>query len=251
MGVADKRRKRTHLSRAEAMDEVARYDRRGYTVAQIAELVKVSRKQVEKDLKDIRAGLFRRAVEERGLLVQEKLDQLREVRSEAWLAWERSKSDRVREVEELAAAYKTKEQKAAEKQGKSSDSALSGAEVNKRLEVYKRVLTKEGRTPAAEYLVVVMKCLSTEAELLGLLGETAVNDKAAGPPVDWDKLFQPRRVRVEDDPVEARIREVELMADAKESLEKHGNSAVPPLPVVPGIEGESMVPVSAGRNGVH
>jgi DNA-binding transcriptional ArsR family regulator len=88
----------TKTQREIHLAEVARLDRGGYTTTEIAANTGVTQQQVSYDLKVIRARYAKVVEQERKAKVWEKLALLRELRKEAWEAWERSKANSEKEV---------------------------------------------------------------------------------------------------------------------------------------------------------
>jgi predicted transcriptional regulator len=92
---------RTKTKRERDMELMARMDRRGYSQYQIARHLGISQPQVCYDLKEIRKRYTEAISEEYRAKVEEKRQQLREVRVEAWRAWEKSKADARKVTEEV------------------------------------------------------------------------------------------------------------------------------------------------------
>lgn len=192
-------------SREEYLAKVAELDRRGWAQSKIAKECGVSQPQVCHDLKLIRRRYLEGMSEAREAMVEEKLAQYRDVRREAWAAWERSKK-RTRKVERTRTVVKQEEGagkvpdklgRAKGTKGRAKDAAK--AEVTEELRLVKELLATEGRLPANEYLNTILKCLEAERELLGLDEARKVEITK---PVDWDDLT--RRLAAPD-PVEAAI----------------------------------------------
>jgi hypothetical protein len=140
--------KRTATEREEALAEVAKWDRRGASARDIARRMNVSHTQVNYDLKIIRKRYAESTLLERGAAIQEKISQLREVREQAWAAWEHSKENRERSVKEKVTE--------------------GGANAGQQAERLKVIMTTEGRLPENAYLLTVLKTLEDEANLLDL-----------------------------------------------------------------------------------
>ena len=141
---------RSRTQREERLTEVAAMHRRGMTQTDIAKAVGVTQPQIAYDLREVRTRYQATQLDDHGALVAEKLEQYRDVRREAWLAWERSKEDAGMVVEEFVDASE-------------SDGSRDGSERRIR-----RVATKAGRLPGNQYLLTIMRTLDAERELLGL-----------------------------------------------------------------------------------
>ena len=127
--------------------------------------------------------------------MQEKLEQLREVRLEAWLAWERSKEDRVKKTTEMVKAVKPggKDGKRAggpngtakgkQRSGEKPMPSWGRAEV----EMLRVIVVREGRLADNDYLLTIVRCLEVECLLRGLDPAKAGGPKGAGG-IDWDAL---------------------------------------------------------------
>ena len=137
---------------------IAKYDGRGWTQHMIVEVIK---RQLGISISQPMVGIYRKqmlaetAKAYRGNweeMVAQKVEQLRDVRREAWDAWVRSSEDAQKLVEEY---------------GQVKEAVGDGDYVTSE-EMIKRVITKEGRLPDNAYLNTIMKTLDAERELLGL-----------------------------------------------------------------------------------
>jgi hypothetical protein len=140
-------------------------------------------------------------------LVARKLTQLQDIRAEAWMAWERSKKDAECNTDEknLKTVYRT--------------TVIEGKKVRlpvgERLRLVKSIKRVEGRLPANEYLVTILRCLQEEARLEGLTEEMVVHitqnniGQQNNVSVDWGALS--RRPHVSDE-VEVKIAAAKLSA---------------------------------------
>lgn len=159
---------------------MAKLDRRGYSQADIARVIGVSQQQICEDLKRVREHYRQMANATYAERVEEKRAQLREVRAQAWQAWERSKKDGTRWAEEVTTS--------------------AGGDKTKTTEA------KEGRLPDATYLRVIIETLRDECALDGLNQPQKLNISANV--VDWSELFR-RTVDSEVDQVERRLAEIQ------------------------------------------
>jgi DNA-binding Lrp family transcriptional regulator len=184
---------RSPLEREEHLEVIAKMDRRGYSQRRIAEMLGISQRQVGEDLKKLKKVYIESQIKERHEYVTEKLEQYREIREEAWLAWERSKEDflRIQETHE---------------QDPSAEDATHAPYI------YKTVRTREGRLPANEYIRTVMSCLEAERDLLGLDAPKKLDMKQLL--IDWDAVSGSLNEEVPD-LVEA---EIQRISDAERLL---------------------------------
>lgn len=141
---------RSRTQREERLTEVAAMHRRGMTQVQIAKALGVSQPQIAYDLRIVQSRYQATQLDELDALKAEKLAQYRDIRREAWLAWERSKEDAGMVMEEFADATVF-------------DGSRDGSERRIR-----RVVTKAGRLSANQYLLTILATLKAECELVGL-----------------------------------------------------------------------------------
>ncbi len=195
---------REHKTREWILAEVARYDRRGYSVAQIAEIMCVSPGQVRYDLKEVKKEYLDRAMDERKVAVQAMLDGYREIRAVAWEAYDRSTRNAKKRTEEWAP-------KISPKQG-GADKGLkkpAPGSAEHTLIKFKEIIQVHGRLPANEYLQTVMQTYKAERELLGL----DEPDKLITGTINlWD-LFKKVKEGDTTDEVEDQIREAGRIQD--------------------------------------
>ena len=187
---------------------VARMHRRGHTVAEIADQVGRSLRRhapgygesgVRKVLRELRENLTAvRPERTYAAMVEEKVEELREVRKEAWAAGEASKGDVVRVVNE-----DVKPRADPTPRGRRGNDPDGAAAVRAELVRVRRTTTTEGRLPDSAYLAVVLKTLDAEMKLLGL--DAGAEAAAAGLPGGghWTKfLVGPPLPAVGGDPLE-------------------------------------------------
>jgi hypothetical protein len=144
---------RNRTEREHQLAEVATLHEQGLTQVKIAKAVGVSQPQVAYDLRIIQTRYRATQVDKVDGRVAKIREQYREVRREAWLAWERSKEDAGMVVEDFANA-------------KGSYASREGIERRIR-----RVVTRAGRLPANQYLLTILAALKAERELDGLDAE--------------------------------------------------------------------------------
>jgi hypothetical protein len=147
---------------AEHRTEIMQLIRRGWTQTEIATKFGIAQETVSKDYRMILKEWREQRVELAADEIETKLAEYREIRSEAWAAWERSKLDAEKETHVTGDSFST------------------------------TTRTKEGRTPANEYLRTVLNCLQAERELLGLdvVKEVHVKGQYLTAQVNWSDLAQ-------------------------------------------------------------
>jgi hypothetical protein len=118
---------------------------------------------VSYDLARIRRDYLKARQHERAALVEEKRQQLREARREAWDAWEKSKENARRVVQEKV------------QDGQGADGRQ------------KTVTTVEGQLPDPAYLRAVLETLRDESALLGLEAPKQVDARVS---LNWDELWK-------------------------------------------------------------
>ncbi len=179
---------------------VAKLDRRGYTQMEIVEGLKketgigVSQSSICLYLKEIRKAYAEAKIEQREALVNEKVQQLREVRREAWEAWERSKSSTRKVTREKGIRLaKEKDKEPVQFKLPRGKKAADRGDVEESLRLLKVITVNEGRLPANAFLEVILKTIEAEAKLRGLFQEihinnttNLVNEKVEFP---WEEFF--------------------------------------------------------------
>jgi len=142
---------KSRTAQEEVKSLIAKMDRRGWTQYEIKEGLKdkgidLSQGMISNYLKKIREEYREVMFLNRKEKVEEKLAQYREIRKEAWEAYDKSRENAEKEQEEFGL-----------------DGDMEGSEVR-----IKRILTTEGRLPDNAYLTTIMKTLESERSLLGL-----------------------------------------------------------------------------------
>lgn len=150
---ASKANKLTQTQRGQVRALIAKMDRRGFGQFDIKDALlregfDLSQPMISVYLKKIREDYKRQEVEDRAAKVRAKLEEYRDIRREAWLAYDLSQKDTFKEQSEYAI---------------SEDEGLEGSEQR-----IKRIVTIEGRLPENAYLTTIMNTLKAERELLGL-----------------------------------------------------------------------------------
>jgi predicted transcriptional regulator len=174
------------------MVQVAMLDRRGYDIHEIADRLGISEEAVQKGIEEVHTRYMNEVMAQRAALTAEKRAQLRELRKEAWEAWERSKGDRERTVTETRPGALCPKCK-----GQGKDARVKGRVCHQcsgtgRMKDSKKVIqVHEGRLPSNEYLKTIIETLREEAELLQLTSPGSVNTQVNV--VAWDTLLAQAR----------------------------------------------------------
>ena len=147
----------TDTQREAVKAKVADLDAKGYSQTSIGRIVGVNQSQVSMYLKSIREGWVESQKTSRGEAVARKIAQYEKIREEAWEAYERSKDNTNKEVDELIPSL----------EGLKGNKGNRGSMISSMVLINK-VRTVEGRLPANEYLSTIMKTLEAERQLLGL-----------------------------------------------------------------------------------
>jgi predicted transcriptional regulator len=169
--------RRTKTEREADRAEAARLDRKGYTVTAIAKMIGVSKQQISYDLKRIRERHLKSCLEERAAKVAEKLEELRDIRVEAWQAWEQSLGNIADELaERILAQIRAKVERCGKLKDQINSALLDGIKVE--------VTGK----PNTECLRIILACIRQERELLAL--DSVGTMDAAPLKLDWDALFR-------------------------------------------------------------
>lgn len=172
--------RRTALQKEEDYAAIARLDRMGYSQREIAARVGLTQGQVCQDIKQIKKRYQTAALGERSAQLVEKLLQYRDVRAEAFEAWEDSKKPGIKVVEEQVLT-RTKER------DPDGDPALQPDDEPEML-LTKIVTTREESLPRNEYLGTILKTIEGERELLGLDAPKKVDLKSQV--FSWDMLAE-------------------------------------------------------------
>lgn len=154
--------------------EIARLRRRGWSITQIAEHLEVHPSRVSAQWKVVVKQLQSDQHSDTKEYVAQKLEEYAEVKREAWEAWERSKAEMCKIVEEQALSRPTIT-------GKGKTRKVEPAVMRK----VKETMTKEYRLAANEYLNTILRCLEAERELLAL---DPVKEMRLTATLNWDAL---------------------------------------------------------------
>lgn len=171
---------RTPTQRKLDLAEIIHLARRGWSQDRIAEKLGLSQPLVCRELKAVYAKMAEQQKMDTEVLIQQKLDRLGYICTEALDAWDKSKEDKEGEVEE------------------ETTSDLRGNSTKTRR-------TKEGRLPDPSYLNIATDCIKQESNLQALnpakevtiKGHLAVWDVLAGVPGAVDG--EAKRLTVEEE----------------------------------------------------
>lgn len=186
------------------MELVARMSRRGHTQHEIREAldkelgVVVGQGTVSTYLKQVRVRYQKTERENSAELVGEKLAQIQEVRKEAWAAYERSKQDTDKSVQEWVMLPED----ISKREPNGSLKSKIERQLMGQLRKVKEIITRQGRVPGAEYLRIVMDTLEAEREMLGL--DEAKKVDITQTTMNWDFLAGVDT----PDPIEEKIEQV-------------------------------------------
>ncbi len=194
------------------LSEIARYVARGCHQHFIAEKLCISQARVSHYVTELKrrwAEINTLTIQE---MVEEKLVMLREVRTEAWAAWDRSKEDAESSSEETL--------------------SMQGSEDRLR-----SIITTTGRLPNNQYLKTVLDTIQAERELLGLDEAKKVDVLVTGN-IDYDKLYGATGVqpgpRIIVDPVQERIKQEMLQLPSPPSMKEEVSNEPSKPPITEG-----------------
>jgi hypothetical protein len=205
--------KRTKPEREAQLLEIEQRHNRGESIRDIGAHLSLHFTTVQRDLETIVQRYRDKTLVERTVGVNRMIASLRDVRKEAWEAWEQSKENTERQVKELI--------------NESLDAnGNPTAGTRQRMKVIHRT---EGRLPKAEYLNIILRTLKSEAELLGLYAPKEMHFEGRGSPavlrVNVQEYQPPDIEQFRQLPITERIR---LLREWKPSPEKTNGEGVPP-----------------------
>lgn len=159
--------RRAKLVREAQLAELEKLHNRGWSQHDLARHFNLHHSTIQDDLAEIARRYNAITMLERGAEVQRKIAALRDVRKEAWLAWERSKENKERQIKE-------KISESLDGEGKPTVDTLQRMKV---------VITTEGQLPGSEYLAIILRTFEQEYDLLNLIIKRFEHSGAAGAPV--------------------------------------------------------------------
>lgn len=169
--------KRNKSQRKEMVDKALHMLSRGESRYSIARQLGESQRVIDQVLKTaVDLVVKERTIaddEERAL----KIAEYKEVKREAWLAWERSKADAQKIVVERFKPRPKKDE--------------DGNEVEQP-EQKKTTRSNEGRLPSSSYLTIILQCIQAERELMGLDPDLNINLKQTHA-ISWDSFSEAAR----------------------------------------------------------
>jgi hypothetical protein len=146
--------------------EITKLKRRGWSNQMIAEHLGVAYGTVCADWKVVITEITRHRDEDAKALIAEKLEEIAEIKKEAWEGWIKSKEDAMKRVEE-------------------SISSATGAREKNSLETV-------GQTGNPSFLATVIKCVESECKLLCLFPDKkTIMMGGTGEQVPWDLFHTP------------------------------------------------------------
>lgn len=179
--------KRTPEQREADFERIGQMDRQGYTQTAIASVIGSSQAQVNYDLRIIRKRYAEFLVLKRKVVTAQKVEEYRDIRREAWEAYQKSKEPLIEEIEEQTIT------------------ATGG---------YTKITNKtKQRLPDAAYLRIIADCLAAEREMQGIDAPKRLNLKAAmASGIDFDAFADGPATEELEDVIEAEIEQLEAKA---------------------------------------
>lgn len=165
------------VEREEVYQRVTRMYLEGVRNQDIAKDIGVSIPQVTYYIKRLKKEFAARRPDPIAVMIEERRDQIKSIRVEAWRAYRLSIADKQRETTE---AWETDDK--------------DDEDAKKSIAKLKRIITKEGRLPANEYLQTMIQTLKMESELDGLEAPKKVDATIT----IWDALAKGEAVQVAD-----------------------------------------------------
>jgi len=185
------------LLKEEVLSVVAKYHRRGYTQQQIREKLKsdvkleVSVPMVCNYVKEIRKRYAATTQETHAALVAEKVEQFNEVIREAWDAYERSKEDVQKRHVKRDLRKVPKDAPVEKVRSKNTRFKSTEQEIEEILKVVQVMTMREGRLPANEFLLTIIRAHELQMKLLGVLDSSTVNNNTVNVlNVDWAAMAE-------------------------------------------------------------
>ena len=190
--------KRTKMHMEVDRSEMVRLMRRGWTKQMMSERFGVTIQQVHSDYKVVMGRLGSEVpVEERKMMVSAKLEELAEVKREAWAAWSESWKEHKRRMVERGL-------RSAAPKGVNQES-LRELFPAARMKRIKEVDNYEPGCPGVQYLRIIVECIRAEREMMGLDALKTVRVEGT---MSWDMLVQGAPDGPVPDVVEEEIRKL-------------------------------------------
>lgn len=139
--------------------DIAKLMRRSWSISDIANKLKMTEYEIQKEWKVIVKQVRQDQDEDVKGKVALVLEELREIKREAWESWERSKLDFIRKLDEDSDSSKFSRRKSA--------------------------TTRETKNPGNEYLKTIIQCIDKECELQALNPAKQIDLKQT---INWDIL---------------------------------------------------------------
>jgi AcrR family transcriptional regulator len=201
-------KQRTDVEKEDHLQRIAPLHAMGLSAYEIADRLGVSHTTVYHDIAEVKRRFNAAAMESHGAMVQEKLAILREVRKEAYAAWERSKQDTWKATTRKVPVT-LKEKPGGRRTGRKPAEPAP----DQLREMFTTELTevREGRLPASEYMNIILKTVEQERAILGLDEALKIDLQDSGG--FWDAVARTPVVQSDsDDPIEAEIVRVDKTA---------------------------------------
>ena len=174
--------------------KVATLYAQGVSQVEIALRMGVHRCQISRDIELIRGEWLRSSAESFGARRARELAHLDVVETEAWAAWELSKTDFEGTVEEKATGGSRNGEG-----GQGSAVTRNGKGKIRETGRHSIVTTRESRLPGAEYLRVILGCIKQRCELMGLADPDVVPPPARLDITSGGKPIEQRRSLTAED----------------------------------------------------
>jgi hypothetical protein len=172
---------RDELEREKDLEEVARLTRLGYSQSEIVVKLggRICRQQVAYDLDMVRKRHLDSMIEDRRVMAMEALAGIRDIRMQAWEAWERSQQD--------------------------AESLIDESKTVDGMTTSKQVHRKSGQCGNPEFLRIWFDTWDREIKLLGLDEAVKIDITSEGNRINWHEMTRPMVIQV--DPIEEIIRQ--------------------------------------------
>lgn len=188
------------------IEKVAELDCMGFNQYDIANRVGVSQRQVCSYLEMIRSRCMERTHDIVMARIQERLDELKLIRREAWLAWEKSWENEQETVSESGRVMKplngTNQSAIGGGSGKrgttrtkngvptGQEQKSQGLTMIASFEKLREIVTEKGRLPENEYLLTILRCIKEEFTLLGAYPEKVMKGELKHDfGLDWESML--------------------------------------------------------------
>jgi hypothetical protein len=206
--------------------------RRGASKARVAEKLGLSPQTIRHDWRLVLKRLIADRNVDAAAIKARLLEELEEVKAEAWDQWDRSKEDAHKETMVSSLFPGGEQAEGGKDEQGAEDEAISKGPGKIVLSIPPKVTTvREGQCGNPIYLNVIRSCIEQEAELEGLLDRKSQTNVNVGISMDWAAVLEAMGQMGEVDAVEQQVMEgIPIQVGLKEL----------------GPAGEGMVPTGAG-----